>query len=114
MTALEELNAHLTLLVFNAYGNHTCKHCPECEVEKLILHHSFHDGIIVRRHFGNNNVLYFAWLQFKGFPDDLGLEIMCYSCHSQVELAFRSGVPFVSPNAQRNILKKTELSARLP
>lgn len=54
MNPRKEVFDWINISVLNGYGG-KCEHCGQTNHNKLVLHHTFHDGFIVRKAFGNNH-----------------------------------------------------------
>lgn len=74
-------NRELKQLVIDAYGG-KCACCGEKLFEFLCIEHSRNDGAKQRRElkYGTGRDFY-LWLSKRGFPKDLGLEILCFNCN---------------------------------
>lgn len=66
--------------VITAYGG-SCACCGETEMDFLQLDHSFNDGGKHRAESRNSGARMFEVLRRDGFPQDLGLQVLCANCH---------------------------------
>ncbi len=78
--------------IINHYGDGKCACCGEDRIEFLTIDHENGDGGEFRRNSngkngesgslaGNN---FYGWLKKRGFPDDLGLRILCFNCNCSI------------------------------
>jgi hypothetical protein len=77
--------AKLRLETLSHYSNGTlrCSCCGETSVEFLSVSHSNNDGATHRKATGTRGGwLFYRALKKAGFPDDLGLEVLCANCNS--------------------------------
>ena len=68
-----------------AYGGE-CAICGEPHIECLTLDHSFNDGAKFRKEYkmhGGGSTFY-RWLRQRGFPQDLGLRVLCWNCNCSI------------------------------
>jgi hypothetical protein len=67
--------------VLDHYGNQ-CSICSEGRVERLTIDHINNDGVEQRKKLkcGTGAMMY-RWLINKNYPDDLGLQVLCYNCN---------------------------------
>lgn len=66
--------------VMMSYGNQ-CVKCGEDKIERLIIDHKNNDGTVQRRQLKYyTGVRMYRWLIKQNFPQDLGLQILCYNC----------------------------------
>jgi hypothetical protein len=66
-------------MVINAYGG-KCRDCGVDDVRVLDLHHSNGDGSKHREQF-DNGLGFQRFLKSQGYPQDLGLIVLCANCH---------------------------------
>ncbi|KKN84458.1 hypothetical protein LCGC14_0289200 [marine sediment metagenome] len=64
--------------VLAAYGGEECVCCGEYRLELLSIDHERRDGAEHKRQIGHN--LYW-WLEKEGYPQDLGLRVLCFNCN---------------------------------
>ena len=81
-------NWQLKVETLDAYGG-KCRCCGEAEIKFLTLHHAEGKGadqreaLGLKRH-GSSGVQFYAHLRRLGFPQDLGLEVLCFNCHMAI------------------------------
>lgn len=76
--------AELREEVYAAYGGAFCTCCGESEPVFLTLDHSHNDGAAHRKEvFGEKGggVRFYEHLKKLGFPQDIGLRVMCFNCN---------------------------------
>lgn len=73
----EILRAKQQRELFEAYGG-KCRCCGETELDFLTIEHSRRDGNQFRKRVPSGRS--HAWLRQNGYPQDLGLEILCANC----------------------------------
>ena len=66
--------------VLIAYGG-VCVCCRETNLRLLTLDHKFDDGAEHRRVFGQKTMTFMRYLRREGYPQNLGLRVMCYNCN---------------------------------
>lgn len=63
------------------YGS-VCSNCGESRLEKLTIDHIKNDGAEQRRRFNcGTGQTFYRWLAKNNFPDNLGLQVLCYNCN---------------------------------
>ncbi len=64
-----------------AYGG-KCRCCSEEQLAFLTIEHGNRDGSAHRELLGKNirGTNFYAWLRKNGYPDDLGLQVLCANC----------------------------------
>lgn len=68
-------------IVMEAYGNQ-CATCGEDRIECLTMDHKNNDGAIQRRQYRyTTGSRFYRWLIKNGFPDNLGLQVLCFNCN---------------------------------
>jgi len=80
--------SQLKLDAFDAYGGPICIICGEIDVGILSIDHSFKDGKEHRQElFGDAKTRggwrFYLWLRKNGYPQDLGLRVLCMSCNAK-------------------------------
>lgn len=75
--------------VLAMYGGPICICCGEENIDFLTVEHSFQDGKQHRLKAGSGSGFY-GWLITNDFPQDLGLEVLCWNC--QMGRRYHSGV----------------------
>lgn len=83
-----ERNWRLKVETLKAYGG-KCACCGEEELKFLTLHHTKGGGADHRKSLGlpragSAGVQFYNYLRKLGFPQDMGLEILCFNCHMAV------------------------------
>lgn len=64
-----------------AYGNF-CKDCGEDRIERLTIDHKNNDGAIQRKKLKCfTGVRMYRWLIKNNFPENLGLQVLCFNCN---------------------------------
>ena len=67
--------------VMEHYGNE-CFECHEERIERLTIDHKNNDGAEQRKHLKCfTGVRMYRWLIKNNYPQDLGLQILCYNCN---------------------------------
>lgn len=67
--------------VIDYYGDF-CVECNEYRIERLTIDHSNNDGAEQRSHYGyKTGVTFYRWLIRNNFPNNLGLQTLCYNCN---------------------------------
>lgn len=73
--------AERKLEVLNQYGGPICVCCGEQEFDFLTIEHSRGDGNLHRKTVGvKAGTQFYGWLFRSGFPQDIGLEVLCWNC----------------------------------
>ena len=89
----------IKLAVLRHYGP-ACSCCGEYDSRLLSIEHANGDGAAHRRLLGPRYSAgsFYEWLITSGYPDDLGLAVLCWSCN---QASHRSGgvCPHDDPNA---------------
>lgn len=68
-------------IVMEEYGNQ-CFNCYEDRIERLTIDHKNNDGAEQRKKFKcYTGVRMYRWIIKNNYPDDLGLQILCYNCN---------------------------------
>lgn len=76
----QKSNKKLKKETINAYGG-KCKCCGEDQLLFLTIEHSKHDGAAHRKKFGGRGGdRIYRDLKKRGFPKDLGIEVLCWNC----------------------------------
>jgi len=72
------------LAAFNAYGGPICVCCGEERMFCLTIEHSFGNGADHRRELkiGRGGSNFYGWLKKQNYPQDLGLEVLCFNCQA--------------------------------
>lgn len=82
--------------VIEYYGSY-CTVCQEDRIERLTIDHKNNDGAQQRKKYNHHTgSRFYRWLIKKNFPNDLGLQILCYNC-----------------NCSKNALSKYDIENRL-
>lgn len=64
-----------------AYGK-ICKECGEDRIERLTIDHKNNDGAAQRKQLKcSTGVRMYRWLIKNNFPQDLGLQVLCFNCN---------------------------------
>lgn len=60
-----------------------CECCRETSIELLSLDHALNDGKAHREELGGkrNGPRFYKWLEQHGYPQDLGLRVLCGMCN---------------------------------
>lgn len=67
--------------VINYYGNF-CAVCKENRIERLTIDHANNDGAEQRRNLKYvTGAAFYRWLIKNNYPDNLGLQVLCYNCN---------------------------------
>lgn len=68
-----------------AYGGE-CAICGESYIECLTLDHSKNDGAKFRKEYPklHGGPTFYLWLRQRGFPQDLGLRVLCWNCNCSI------------------------------
>lgn len=67
--------------VLKHYGEE-CNECGEYRVERLTIDHNNNDGNIQRKELlCYTGVRMYRWLIKNNFPNDLGLQVLCFNCN---------------------------------
>ena len=69
--------AALKIEAFNAYGGPICICCGEDDPDFLTIEHSNGDGA---KHRKENGPKIYSWLKRNGYPQNRGLEVLCFNC----------------------------------
>jgi hypothetical protein len=68
-------------IVIDHYGGF-CAQCKEDRIERLTMDHKNNDGAEQRRKYGyKTGVRCYRWLIKKNFPNNLGLQVLCFNCN---------------------------------
>lgn len=73
--------------ILDAYGGQRCICCGETIFDFLCIHHINNDGATQKRVLVGAREAsgkYFSWLKRHGFPQNLGIVVMCYNCNSSL------------------------------
>lgn len=71
--------------VIEHYGC-VCAECGEARIERLTIDHINNDGAEQRKLLGyKTGSIFYRWLVKKNFPDNLGLQVLCYNCNGSKE-----------------------------
>ncbi len=66
--------------IIKNYGSQ-CIECGEYKIERLIIDYKNNDGAHQRHHFKcGTGAKFYRWLIKNNFPNDLGLQILCFNC----------------------------------
>lgn len=77
----KKVNSKLKLETIAAYGGE-CACCGEIQPEFLTLDHANHDGKEHRKSLGGwGGIIMYRKLRQDGFPQNLGLRILCFNCN---------------------------------
>ena len=82
-----DYHARIKVEVLAEYG-WCCTICGESHVECLTIDHSKNDGAEFRklmkqpRYFAG--IRFYKWLKAQGFPQDLGLRVLCFNCNCSI------------------------------
>ncbi len=82
---------NLKIVALKAYGSQ-CSCCGETEPLFLELDHGLQDGAKFRKEYSiSSGTAFLNWLKNHGWPQDLGLQVLCANCHLAKD--YRGGCP---------------------